>query len=492
MGGLTRAELVRRGIGGGVGLALLGGLPARGLRLLDAAAAPAKRSPVHGFVTRPDLRPPKIYVAADRGGVADGYLFLAPPGGPGARGALIADNHGDPVYFRPSKPNTVMDFRAGQLRGQPVLSWWQGRYVFGVGKIGDYVIMDASYREIARFSSAGHRPDFHEVMLTDHNTLLVTVYETVSADLRPIGGPSNGLLYGGMIQELAVPSGRLLWQWRSLDHVDLTETVTADQLGSPFDYFHINGIEVAGDGHLIVSARNTSAIYKINRKTGKVIWRLGGKKSDFSMGKGTQFGFQHDARVHEGGRTISLFDNGPRAGEGKPESRAIVLSLDTRRMQATLKREIRHKQPPLFAFATGANQLLPNENRLVTWGITGWFTEYDADGGVCLDAHLSPRGQNYRVYRLPWSGTPTVPPAFKAYKQDGSARFYASWNGATALASWQLLTGPRQGALSESGKFPKRGFETSFAIPQGTRYAAVVALDADGNALRRSKTVRLY
>jgi arylsulfotransferase ASST len=488
---LTRADLLRQGVGGAVGLALLGG-PGRGLQLLDAAAATGKKSPVHGFVTRPDLRPPKIYVAAAHSGTADGYLFLAPPGGPGMRGGLIADNNGDPVYFHPSKPNTVMDFRPGQLRGKPVLSWWEGRYVFGVGKVGDYVIVDDTYRLIARFSSAGHRPDFHEVMLTDHNTLLVTVYETVSADLTPIGGPSNGLLYGGVIQELAVPSGRLLWQWRSLDHVDLTETVTADQLGSPFDYFHINGIEVADDGHLIVSARNTSAIYKINRRTGKVMWRLGGKKSDFSMGNGTQFGFQHDARVHEGGKTLSLFDNGPRAGEGKPASRAVVLSLDTRRMQATLKREIRH-EPSLFAFATGANQLLPNGNRLVTWGITGWFTEYDADGSVCLDAHLSPRGQNYRVYRYPWEGKPSIRPAFKAYRQHaGRARFYASWNGATALTAWQLLTGPRAGALTESGRFPKHGFETTFPIPRGTRYAAAVALDAAGRPLGRSGISRLF
>src|SRR5262249_44769931 len=180
-----------------------------------------------------------------------------------------------------------------------------------------------------------------------------------------------------------------------------------------------------------------------------------------------------------GGRTLSLLDNGPRAGGGKPESRAIVLSLDTRRMQATLQREIRHENPSLFAFATGANQLLPNGNRLVTWGITGWFTEYDAEGRVCLDAHLSPRGQNYRVYRLPWSGKPTVPPAFKAYAQGGgAAKFYASWNGATDLAGWQLMTGPRPGALSESGQHPKQGFETSFPIPPRTRYARVIAVDA--------------
>ena len=164
------------------------------------------------------------------------------------RGGLIADDRGDPVYFHPAKPKTVMDFRAGTLRGKPVLSWWEGRYVFGVGKVGDYVIVDASYRELARFSSAGHRrPDFHEVLLTDHGTLLVTAYETRAADLTAVGGPSNGLVYGGVIQELAVPSGRLLWEWRSLDHVDITETVS-DQLGSPFDYFHINAIEVDGDG----------------------------------------------------------------------------------------------------------------------------------------------------------------------------------------------------------------------------------------------------
>jgi hypothetical protein len=489
MGGLTRAELVKRGVAGGAGLMLLGGLPARGLRLLDAAAAPGAH--VHGFVTRPDLRPPVIYTEADHGGEADGYLFLAPPGGPGMRGGLIADNNGEPVYFHPTKPKTVMDFRPGLLRGKPVLSWWEGRYVFGVGKVGDYVIMDDSYREIARFSSARHRrPDFHEVLLTDHDTLLVTAYETVSADLTPVGGPSTGLLYGGLVQELAIPSGRLLWEWRSLDHVDITETVS-DQFGSPFDYFHINGIDVDGDGNLLVSARNTSALYKISRRTGRVLWRLGGKRSDFAMGPGTQFGFQHDARFHDHGRTIGLFDNGPRPGEQRPESRAIVLALDTRRKQVRLKREIRHRSP-IFAFATGSNQLLPNGNRLVTWGITGWFTEYDADGTACLDAHLSPKGQNYRVYRFPWEGKPTVPPAFKAYRQDDTARFYASWNGATALAAWQLVTGPKPATLSESGIFPKRGFETSFAIPRGTRYAAVVALDARGKPLDRSRTIQLF
>jgi hypothetical protein len=487
---LTRAELVRRGVGGGVGLALLGG-PGRGLQLLESAAA-ARRADVHGFVTRPDLRPPVVTVVSPASGTANGYLFLAPSSGPGMRGSLIADDRGDPVYFRPATPRTVMDFRVGTLDGSPVLSWWEGRYVFGVGKVGDYVIADSSYREIARFSSARHRrPDFHEVLLTDAGTLLVTAYETRAADLTAVGGPSNGFVYGGVVQELAVPSGRLLWEWRSLDHVPITETVS-DQFGSPFDYFHINAIEVDHEGNLLVSARNTSALYKVARRTGRILWRLGGKRSDFSMGKGTHFGFQHDARLHEGGRTISLFDNGPRDAGVRPESRAIVLAVDQRRRQVTLKRDIRH-QRPLFAFATGSNQLLPNTNRLVTWGITGWFTEYDRDGEVCFDAHLPGNGQNYRVFRFPWAGKPQVPPAFKAYRHGaGTARFYASWNGATELAAWRLETGSRLGALRPGGAHPKRGFETSFAIPARTRYAAAVALDANGRPLARSRTARLY
>ena len=491
MGSLTRAALVKRGLAAAIGVGLLGEDVPGSLAALGTSRAPARRA-VHGFVTRPDLRPPVVTVVSGARGVADGYLFLAPASGPGDRGGLILDDAGEPVFFHPTKPRTVMDFRPGLLRGEPVLTWWEGRYVRGVGKVGDYVVMDSSYRELARFSSGGQRrPDFHEVLLTDHGTLLVTAYETRPADLRAVGGPSSGLVYGGLVQELAVPSGRLLWEWRSLDHVDVTETVS-DRLGSPFDYFHINGIDVDGEGNLLVSARNTSALYKVSRRTGRVLWRLGGRRSDFSIGRGAGFGFQHDARFHEHGRTISLFDNGPRPGEPRPESRAIVLAVDPRRKQVTLEREIRHR-PPIFAFATGGNQLLPNGNRLVTWGITGWFTEYDPGGAVCLDAHLPARGQNYRVLRFPWDGTPAVPPAFKAYRQGaGPARFYASWNGATRLAAWALETGRTPGTLSTSGVHPRQGFETWFAIPPRTRYARVVALDAKGGPLGRSRIVQLF
>ena len=67
-------------------------------------------------------------------------------------------------------------------------------------------------------------------------------------------------------------------------------------MSEPWDYLHLNSIDVLPDGNLLVRVRHTFALYKLDRKTGKVIWRLGGKRSDFDMGPGTQFAWQHDGR----------------------------------------------------------------------------------------------------------------------------------------------------------------------------------------------------
>ena len=134
----------------------------------------------------------------------------------------------------------------------------------------------------------------------------------------------------------------MLFEWHSLEHVGLDETYArVSQDGSPgIDYFHVNFIEVDHDSNLIVSARETFAVCTIDRKTGEVMWRLGGKKSDFEMGPGTRFAYQHDARRQRDG-TISIFDNGTTVFHGKvpeavEESRAIVLELDEERMRASL------------------------------------------------------------------------------------------------------------------------------------------------------------
>src|SRR5699024_4921973 len=144
------------------------------------------------------------------------------------------------------------------------------------------------------------------------------------------------------------------------------EETHAVYMGQPVDYFHINSIDLAADGHYIVSARNTWGVYKIDRHTGNVLWRLGGKKSDFKMGKGTVFAWQHGAR-HHGDGLISVFDDGGMPCV-EPQSRALLLQLDGVRMRARLVRKYTHHPGAIHSRFMGNAQVLGNDNLIVGWG----------------------------------------------------------------------------------------------------------------------------
>lgn len=483
----TRAELLRQTAVAGIGLTVAGkaGLDVFGDAALAAPAATSR--PVHAYLSRPDLRPPIVTVRTYKQGLtAKGLVFMAPLSGPGARGTMLIDNTGAPVYFHATKPVTGLNFRAAMYRGKPVLTWWEGKTQNGLG-VGTHVVLDDTYRVVRRFPAAnGLNSDLHEFLITDRNTALISAWEYTEADLTAFGGKRNGLVVNGVVQELELPSGRVLFEWKSLDHVPLDESYVG--VGPSFDYFHINSIERDADGNYLVSARNTWAIYKIDGETGKVIWRLNGKRSDFKMGPGTVFAYQHDARMHAG-HLLSLYDDGG-APKVQPQSKALVLHLDTKQMRATLHRRYVH-YPPAVSRATGNTQILPNGNVFVGWGLAPFFSEHTEDGRVVFDATLPKGGQHYRTVRFPWKGTPYFPPALAATPHGGGHLLHASWNGATELAQWQLETGPSAGQLRTDRSVPRKSFETRIDVPAGNKYARVAALDADGKVLRHSKTLKL-
>ena len=419
-----------------------------------------------------------------------GCLFLAPLSGPGQRGSLLLDRDGEPLWFKPSKPVVALNFRAAVYRGKPALTWWEGKTERGLGE-GTHVILDQSYREVARIPAGGGRPsDLHEFLLTSRGTALVTSWERAPMNLSSIGGPSNGVVVGGIVQELELPSGRVLFEWRSLDHVGVEESHSGFNTKGAYDYFHINSIELDADGNFLISARNTWAIYKIDRGSGNIIWRLGGKKSDFAMGPGTAFAWQHDARHHGASdQLVSLFDDGA-APQVQPQSKALVLALDTKQMRATLHRKYTHA-PPVLSHALGSTQILPNGNVLVGWGTAPWLSEYTAGGALVFDAHLPHGGQNYRVLKMPWRGRPTEPPAIATRRRGGHGFVYASWNGATDVHSWRLESGASASALPTVSATRRTGFETELLAPAGARYAAIVALDGRGRPLGRSQAMKI-
>jgi hypothetical protein len=405
---------------------------------------------------------------------APGYVFLAPSSGPGSRGAMIVDNQGELVWFHPVADKAVTDFKVQRWRGRPVLTWWEGKDTDGLGD-GGWVIVDASYRELARFTAArGLHGDLHEFIVTPENTALVASNEVVTHDLASVGGSSAGHVVGGVVQELALPNGRLLWEWRSLDHVAVGETEITARPGPRFDYFHLNSIDVAPDGHLIISGRNTWAAYKVDRRTGRILWRLGGKRSDFALGRGARFEWQHDVREHAGG-IVSVFDNAAAPRE-EPQSRALLLGLDTKRMRVTLERAYTRAPARVLSHFLGNVQLLENGNVFVGWGGAPYLTEFSRAGAIAFDASLPRGGQSYRAFRFAWAGRPADRPALAV--RDGAA--YASWNGATGVASWRLPDGRVA---------PRTGFETRIALAPQTRSVSVTALDRGGVPLGTSATV---
>lgn len=485
--GWTREDLLRRAAGAGALLLGAAPLAAELMRAGDALAA--KPRGVQRFVSRPDLRPMAVEVVHSAEGTAPGYLFIAPFAGPGDRGAMILDNAGELVWWHATKPHHhVMNLRAALWKGKPVLTWWEGISNQGLGW-GECVIADQQYHEIARFR-AGHRPvDLHEFVITPRGTALVTRSEVQTMDLSRFGGPVRGRVLDSVVEELAIPSGRVRFEWRSLDHVALDESHQVIRNGT-FPYFHANSIAPMADGSLLVSARNTWALYKVDRPSGRVVWRLGGKRSDFHMGHGTRFYWQHDARSRDHERLFTVFDDGGGPPNKEKESRGLLLAVDERRRRVALERAFVHR-PRLLAQYTGSTQLLRNRNVLVGWGAKPYLTEYAPDGAVVLDIRFPKDGASYRALRFPWSGQPKTTPALAVLQTPGNPLLYVSWNGATEVTAWRLLTGSSPAALQPSATVPRTGFETQLSPGLRSGYAAVVGLDASGRPLGQSKTVKL-
>lgn len=468
-------------------------------------AAPAKPKgpppgPTQRFESRPDLKPPIVKIETPARGTAPGYVFFAPKLAVKQAGPMIMDNEGEVVWFHPLKQTKgITDFRVQQYRGKPVLTWWRGKLSnVGVGN-GWFAIYDDKYRPLAEvLPGNGLVGDVHDFVITPQDTALMTIYHRRPLDLTPVGGPVEGKIWDGIVQEMDIRTGKVLFEWHSYPQVGIKESYARSPKRSrgrkalPYDYFHLNSIEVDTDGNLLLSARNTHAVYKINRRTGKVMWRLGGKQSDFALGPGVRFAWQHDARRHPDG-SISIFDNGAAPPVHKL-SRVLVLDVNTRTKKATLLRSYTHPKKLLSPFEANA-QFLPNGNVFVGWGGWPYLTEFDRSGRVLFDVyfgHGKKAGQDadsYRGYRFPWQGQPIDKPALAVKQREAVTMLYASWNGATKIASWTVFAGSDADELQRVGTWPKQGFETPITIQNDAEFYAVQAVDANGAPLGRSKAV---
>jgi hypothetical protein len=186
---------------------------------------------------------------------------------------------------------------------------------------------------------------------------------------------------------------------------------------------------------------------------------------------------------------MTIFDDGAGPPDVHKQSRGLTLRLDTTHMTASLVTQDTHS-PSVLSRYEGSDQLLHNGDSLVGFGSQPWITEFDSRGRAAFDARFVDANQSYRAYRYPWTGTPATPPPIGTRTSKGTTTVYASWNGSTELARWQVLGGDSATSLKPVASASKAAFETPIKLPHRSTYVAVRALDSHGHVLGTSKAVK--
>ena len=356
-------------------------------------------------------------------------------------------------------------------------------------------------------------------MFEDGSTIF-QIYHPVPRDLSGYdGGDSQRQwIIDSQFQDVDVNTGEVKFEWKSLDHVPPSHsniTLISGQSGSGFnsskgwDYFHINSVDKNNEGDYLISARDTSSIYKISGKTGDIIYTLGGRNSndDFEhLDKASHFSYQHHARFQgkdENGREIiSLYDNSGHGTETSTGNEVIDASTSSGKIlivdsvNFTVK-TLHAYYPPdnLLSKSQGSTHVLENGNVLVNWGSEGAITEYKKDGKAIYHAYFEKEAQNYRAFKNEWKGYPIEEPAVVGYGYNKSQSTLslivaASWNGDTEVDVWKFY-GSRtiNSELEYIGQNKRRGFETKLELnDHGSKFVEVVAegVDKYGKILTRT------
>jgi Arylsulfotransferase (ASST) len=358
--------------------------------------------------------PPPVTILTAPAHIGRGDIFITPTGDTTtyANGSEILDKRGNIVWFHAiPQGQTASDFRTQTYRGKPALTWWQGTGLGGLSSGTDYIYND-HYHQIATVNAGnGLSADGHEFLITPWNTALILSYTTATANLTSIGGPADQTVINGVVQEIDIKTGKVLFQWNSEDHVPFSqsEQPLPASPSTPWDWFHINAVHLDTDGNLLIDARDTWTTYKVSLATANIIWQLGGKDSSFTLEArpgqvldtaGEIFAWQHDPEAI-GHHEYTFFDNESSGNPLLPYSRAVTLKLDERTRVATL---IASEDQPegLSAASQGNAQTTRDGDLFVGWGALPYFSEFNPAGQLIFNAEFPTGVNSYRAYLLPF------------------------------------------------------------------------------------------
>jgi hypothetical protein len=335
---------------------------------------------------------PLFNLTAHQAGIAPGMLFMG--FFTGAAYNLVIDNNGVPVFVN-RRTQASFDFKP-QPGGRYSYLERSGQQTSTGRDIFDAVILNSAMQEIRRRRTAPPltNTDNHEVLLLPGGHRILMAYEPVEHD---------GVVREDTVVQEVDAAGNVVLQWTTWGHIPLSDNLS----GNLVEYAHGNSVWVDDtDGNLIISLRGVSTIVKVNRHSGRVMWRFGGRRSNFDIDDplGGPCGQHTASRLPNG--NLLVFDNGVDCapdGHDRSSSRVAEYSLDEANRTAEL---VWSRDLGIFGFATGSAQRLANGNTLVAWGTAGTISELNADGDVLWETTpRTPGGAvsaSYRVQRAPF------------------------------------------------------------------------------------------
>ena len=337
----------------------------------------------------PDIR------VQQNGETADGSIFvttfdLRP------NYVMILQNDGTPLYYRESY-SRLWDMT---VQEGDILSVMEGMTAR---------TYDQHFEPIHVYAHEWHgysKRDHHEFQMDQNGHVLLIIEDREIIDMSQIvpGGQKNATVVGNHILEID-NENNVIFEWRCWDHYDILDTRLDNLTRSLLEYVHLNAIDIDYDGHILLPARTLDEITKINRDTGEIMWRLGGRKNQFEfVNDPDQFNFQHDIRAVPGKPNhYTIFDNGNY--HEPPRSRAVEYQLDVENKTAEKVWEYR-QTPDYYSYWMGSVQRLPNGNTGICWAHKDLpnFVEVDAQGNLLYEMEFEPSATTYRAHRHVWNG----------------------------------------------------------------------------------------
>lgn len=330
----------------------------------------------------------------------DGYIFISyidfslEAGLTDYTYIAILNNEGFPVYYKKIPNKGVINFNYFSLDND------QKRFSYNNNETGKIVVLNENFEEIKQLTLSsnnnhGEYPaDNHDfIYINDDHYILPAYVNRENVDMTAYGGKDSVTLTDFVFQE--VKNNQVLFEWSSADHPEILEAIDPiyldqyNNLDKPADYFHFNSITIdPSDDNFIVSARHTNQVYKIDRISGEIIWRLGGSSSDFNLTENETFSHQHHVSVTKEG-TLLLFDNGVTKDH---QTRIIEYNINETNYDIDIVNE--YKKDGLFMNIMGSVQKFDNGNFLIGWGghissqlnaSRSDITEIDNLGNILLD-----------------------------------------------------------------------------------------------------------